>query len=141
MQITNRLFIRYRGNAGVIYRCSFDQRNQRQAMDRIGLVHLKTREVKTVAGAQITPDEHAEITAWVEQRIGQDRADRDVDLRKLNDHMNLTTQWFLDHATDEDTLRYCEDLLLSVIDLRNTLIRRRAQTQERLDAPAAKTPS
>ena len=47
----------------------------------------------------------------------------------------------LDHATDEDTLRYSEDLLLSVIDLRNTLIRRRAQTQERLDAPAAKTPS
>ena len=95
MQITNRLFIRYRGNAGVIYRCSFDQRNQRQAMDRIGLVHLKTQEVKTVPGAQITPEEHVEITAWVEQRIGQDRADRDVDLRKLNDHMNLTTQWFV----------------------------------------------
>ena len=110
-------------------------------MDRIGLVHLKTQEVKTVAGAQITPEEHVEITAWVEQRIGQDRADRALDLRKLNDHMNMTTQWFLDHATDEDILRHSEDLLLSVIDLRNTLIRRRAQTQERLDAPATKTPS
>lgn len=109
-------------------------------MDRVGLVHLKTREVKTVAGVTLSDEEHAEIQNWVDLRTGQDRADRDDDLRKLNDHMNMTTQWFLDHATDDDIFRYTDDLLLSVIDLRKTLIPRRAQAQERRTAQGGAMP-
>lgn len=125
--IKSQLFIRYRGAAGVIYRYTAEVRDQRQSMERVGHINIKTQELKLASTARITAEEEAYIYNWVAQRKAHNSVDRAEEVRKLCDQMNLMTQWILDNATPEDLEAYSDDLLLSLMDLRNSVVRRRSQ--------------
>ena len=53
------------------------------------------------------------------------------DIRRTVDHLNLVSHWVQSKATDDEVNVVTDDLLLSMHDLRQVLVRRRAERIER----------
>ena len=130
-------YFRTRDNGAVVFRVETEQRQRRLELVEIATVNVKNGMIKPHGDYTLTPEDHAEITRWLEDRRAV-LSEREIDdILRTVDHLNLTTQWVQSKATEAEIDRVLDPLLMAMHDLRSTLIRRRA---DKLDQRAPRGP-
>lgn len=120
------LFFRVRENGAAVYRVDAQNRQRRLDMQQIAVVNIRSGEIKPHGDHQPSAAERNEIDAWVVNRRKIIEERRIDDLSRTTDHLNLTAQWVQTKATDEQIDRFADDLLMAMHDLRQVIVRRKA---------------
>lgn len=124
-------YFRIRENGAVVFRVDTENRNRRIELIELATVNIKNGNIKPHGDASLTPQDLAEIRAWMNRRIAL-LAERDIDdILRAVDYLNTTTQWVQSKATDDQLERVTDDLLLAMHDLRSVLVRRKADRMTR----------
>lgn len=121
------IYIRYRNRGGVIFRINNPKNLAHSSMERIGSVNLRSGEVELLPAASLDDHDLAQIEAWVIARREFYATSRARDVSDLIEKMNLVTHWYLNEASDEEIESTSEDLLLSLTDLRNSILRKKSK--------------
>jgi len=119
-------YFRVRENGAAVFRVDTENRQRRIEMDQIAVVNIRNGEVKPHGDRTLSPEDLAEIEAWMAERTAL-LAARDIDdIHRAVDYMNLTTQWAQSKATDAQLEEVTDALLLAMHDLRTVLVRKKA---------------
>jgi hypothetical protein len=129
-------YFRIRENGAAVFRIDTENRQRRIEMDEIAVVNVRNGTVKPHGDRQLTAEDHAAIRHWLEERQAV-LARREVDdLLRTIDHLNLTTQWAQARASDAQLEAVTDPLLLAMHDLRQVLVRRKAERLMQADGAA-----
>ncbi|KUP91113.1 hypothetical protein [Tritonibacter horizontis] len=119
-------YFRIRENGALVFRVDSENRNRRIEMDQIAVVNLRKGDIKPQGDRVLTSEDLAAIEQWMTERTAL-LASREVDdIRRAVDHLNLTTQWVQSRASDAQLDAVTDSLLLAMHDLRNALVRKKA---------------
>ncbi|KIC35304.1 hypothetical protein [Leisingera sp. ANG-M7] len=119
-------YFRVRENGAFVFRVDTANRNRRIEMDQIAVVNIRNGEIKPHGQRQLSEQDLAEIKSWMEARAAT-LAARDVDdIHRAIDHLNLTAHWVNSRATDAQLEEVTDALLMAMHDLRNVLVRKKA---------------
>ena len=119
-------YFRIRENGALVFRVDSENRNRRIEMDQIAVVNLRKCDIKPQGDRVLTSEDLAAIEQWMTERTAL-LASREVDdIRRAVDHLNLTTQWVQSRASDAQLDAVTDSLLLAMHDLRNALVRKKA---------------
>ncbi|MEM8579113.1 MAG: hypothetical protein AAGF60_14790 [Pseudomonadota bacterium] len=119
-------YFRVRENGAAVFRVDTENRQRRIEMDQIAMVNIRNGEIKPHGDRALSPEDLAEIEAWMAERTAL-LARRDIDdIHRAVDYMNLTTQWVQSKASDAQLEDVTDALLLAMHDLRTTLVRKKA---------------
>jgi hypothetical protein len=119
-------YFRVKDNGAAVFRVDTENRQRRIEMDQIAVVNVKNGEIKPQGDRVLTPEDRAEIEAWITHRrevLGAREVD---DILRAVDHLNLVTQWAQSKATDAQLEEITDTLLLTMHDLRSVLVRKKA---------------
>lgn len=120
-------YFRVRENGAFVFRVDTENRQRRIDMDQIAVVNTKNGEIRPHGDRTLSPEDMAEIEAWLSARQSL-LAQRDIDdILRTVDHLNLTAHWAQSRATDADLDRITDALLLAMHDLRTVLVRKKAE--------------
>lgn len=120
-------YFRIRENGALVFRMDHEKRTRRLEMDQIAVVNLKRGDIKPHGDRTLSDADLIAIRAWMEERSAL-LAARDVDdILRTVDHLNLTAQWVQSRATDDQLNAVSDALLLAMHDLRNVLVRKKAE--------------
>ena len=129
-------YFRTRDNGAVVFRVETEQRQRRLELVEIATVNVKNGMIKPHGDYTLTPEDHAEITRWLEDRRAV-LSEREIDdILRTVDHLNLTTQWVQSRATDDQLEEVTDVLLLAMHDLRSVLVRKKAERLMKGEAAA-----
>ncbi len=129
-------YFRIRDNGAAVFRVDTENRQRRIDMEEIAMVNVKTGNIKPHGDRKLTPEDVAEISAWVVRRQAL-LAARDVDdILRAVDHLNLTSQWVQSKADDGQLEAVTDLLLLAMHDLRTVLVRKKAERLMKDEAAA-----
>ena len=119
-------YFRIRDNGAAVFHVDSENRQRRIEMDQIATVNIRNGEIKPHGDRSLSKADEKAIRHWMKDRL-EVLAHRDIDdIYRAVDHMNLTTQWAQSKATDAQLEAVTDALLLSMHDLRNTLVRKKA---------------
>ena len=119
-------YFRVRENGAFVFRIDTENRQRRIEMDQIAVVNVRNGEVKPHGDRTLTEADIDAIQDWLNERVAL-LAQRDVDdILRAVDHLNLTTQWVQSKATEDQLDQVTDVLLLTMHDLRTTLVRKKA---------------
>ncbi|HDZ81797.1 MAG TPA: hypothetical protein ENH56_11255 [Roseobacter sp.] len=119
-------YFRVRENGAAVFRVDSENRQRRIEMDQIAVVNIRNGEIKPQGDRVLSDDDMARIQAWMEERK-QVLAQREMDdIHRALDHLNLTTQWVQSKATEDQLDVVTDSLLMAMHDLRNALVRKKA---------------
>ncbi|MEC7670429.1 MAG: hypothetical protein VXZ18_14395 [Pseudomonadota bacterium] len=120
------LYFRVRENGAVVFRVDTENRQRRIDMEQIAVANVRNGDIKPHGDRALTEGEKLAIQDWIFDRQAL-LAQRDVDdIHRAVDHLNLTTQWAQSKATDDQLESVTDALLLAMHDLRNVLVRKKA---------------
>lgn len=119
-------YFRVRENGALVFRVDTENRQRRIEMDQIATINIRNGEVKPHGDRVLSPEDIAEIQAWISHRTYQLAAREVDDILRAVDHLNLTTQWVQTRATEEQLEQVTDTLLLAMHDLRSVLVRKKA---------------
>lgn len=120
-------FFRVKENGATVFRVDTENRQRRIEMDPIANINIRNGEIKPQGDRVLTPEDRAEIEAWMTHRR-EVLAQRDVDdILRAVDHLNLVAQWAQSKATDAQLEEITDTLLLTMHDLRSVLVRKKAE--------------
>ncbi|MEE3360421.1 MAG: hypothetical protein VX248_10755 [Pseudomonadota bacterium] len=120
------LYFRVRENGAVVFRVDTENRQRRIDMEQIAIANVRNGDIKPHGDRALTEGEKLAIQDWISDRQAL-LAQRDVDdIHRAVDHLNLTTQWAQSKATDDQLESVTDALLLAMHDLRNVLVRKKA---------------
>lgn len=119
-------YFRIRDNGAAVFRVDTENRQRRIELDEIAFVNVKNGNIKPHGDRALTPEDQAAIADWLADR--QDMlARRDIDdIHRTVDHLNMTAHWAQTRASDDALEEVTDRLLLAMHDLRNVLVRRKA---------------
>ena len=121
-----QLYYRIKDNGASVFRVDPENRQKRIDLDQIANINIRNGEVKPQGKAEITEAEMAAMQAWIAQRQALQAA-RDLDdIHRAIDQMNLTAHWAQSKATPEQLDEVTDKLLLAMYDLRQVLVRKKA---------------
>ncbi len=121
-------YFRIRENGAVVFRVETDSRNRRIDLVEIATVNIRNGNVKPHRDKELGEADLDAIRSWVAERQRL-TAERDVDdVFRTIDRLNLTAHWAQARATPEELDRVSEDLLMAMHDLRNVLVRKKAES-------------
>ncbi|MBZ0130106.1 MAG: hypothetical protein K8F59_13420 [Rhodobacteraceae bacterium] len=120
------LYFRVRDNGAAVFRVDTENRQRRLDLEQIAIANTNNGQIKPHGDAPPTPDEMAEIEAWMAARkqVLEDRAIDDI-FRAI-DYLNLTAHWAQTKASDEDLEQFTDALLMAMHDLRAVLVRKKS---------------
>ena len=119
-------YFRVRENGALVFRVDTENRQRRIEMDQIAVINIRNGEIKPHGDRSLSDRDVEVIRSWMAERQTV-VAERDIDdILRAVDHLNLTTQWAQSRATDEQLDQVTDPLLLAMHDLRNVLVRRKA---------------
>ena len=119
-------YFRIRDNGAVVFRVDTENRLKRMDLVELATVNIRNGNIKPHGDTSLTAEDLAAIQHWMADRTAL-LAARDLDdILRAVDHMNLTTQWAQTKATDDQLDRVSDALLLAMHDLRQALVRRKA---------------
>ena len=119
-------YFRVRENGALVFRVDTENRQRRIQMDQIAVINIRNGEIKPHGDRSLSDRDVEVIRSWMAERQTV-LAERDIDdILRAVDHLNLTTQWAQSRATDEQLDLVTDPLLLAMHDLRNVLVRRKA---------------
>jgi len=119
-------YFRTRENGAVVFRVDTANRQRRIEMDQIAVVNVRNGEVKPHGDRTLLQADIDAIQAWLNERTALLAAREVDDILRTIDHLNLTTQWAQSKATDAQLDQITDSLLLTMHDLRNVLVRKKA---------------
>ncbi|MBO6602827.1 MULTISPECIES: hypothetical protein [Paracoccaceae] len=132
-------YFRIRENGAAVFRIDTENRQRRIEMQEIAMANIRNGVVKPHGDHVLTEEEQAVIAEWMAERQ-EVLADRDVeDLHRAIDYLNLTTHWVQSRASDEDLEEVTDRLLLAMHDLRNVLVRKKADRLMKADDAEERT--
>lgn len=120
------LYFRIKDNGAAVFRVDPENRQKRIELDQIAVVNVRNGEIKQMGKAEITDEERAVMEAWRDARrvlLAQREMD---DIHRAIDHINLTTHWAQAKAEPEQLDEVTDRLLLAMYDLRQVLVRKKA---------------
>ena len=121
-----KYFFRTRENGAQVFQVHADNRRQRVEMTQIAVVNIKNNRFKPHADRVLSDDDITAIKTWMDDRTALlDQRELD-DIRRTLDHLHHTTQWAQTKATDAELDAITDDLLLTMHDLRNVLIKKKS---------------
>jgi hypothetical protein len=119
-------YFRIRDNGAVVFRVDTENRMRRIDLAELATVNVRNGNIKPHGDGILSPADLAAIRSWMAQRL-ELLAARDIDdILRAVDHLNTTAQWAQTKATDVQLDRVTDDLLLAMHDLRQVLVRRKA---------------
>ncbi|QFU09417.1 hypothetical protein PARPLA_01401 [Rhodobacteraceae bacterium THAF1] len=120
-------FFRTRENGAFVFKVEQETRLRRIEMDQIAVVNIRNGEIKPHGDRVLDDEDVAAIRDWMEARRAV-IAERVIDdIRRTVDHLNQVSHWIQSKASDDEVDAVTDDLLLSMHDLRQVLVRRRAE--------------
>ena len=120
-------YFRIRDNGATVFRVDTENRQRRIDMEQIATINIRNGDVKPQGDRALTPEDLAEIQAWIQARVAL-LAERDIDdILRAVDYMNLTTHWVQTKAGDDQLEQVTDSLLLAMHDLRTVLVRKKAE--------------
>lgn len=119
-------YFRIRDNGAAVFRVDTENRQRRIELDEIAFVNVKNGNIKPHGDRALTAEDQTAIADWLADR--QDMlARRDIDdIHRTVDHLNMTAHWAQTRASDAALEEVTDRLLLAMHDLRNVLVRRKA---------------
>jgi hypothetical protein len=128
-------YFRIRENGAAVFKVDTENRQRRIELEEIAIVNVKNGNIKPHGEVALSPADLKVIEDWLKQRRALLEA-RDVDdILRAVDHMNLTTQWVVSKASDEQLEEVTDALLLAMHDLRSVLVRKKAERLTKGDNP------
>ena len=119
-------YFRVRENGAFVFRVDTENRQRRIDMDQIAVVNTRNGQIKAHGDRELSAKDMSVIEDWMEERTAL-LARRDIDdIHRAVDYLNLTTHWAQSRASDEDLEAVTDALLLAMHDLRNVLVRKKA---------------
>lgn len=119
-------FFRVRDNGAFVFRLDTENRQRRIEMDQIAVVNMRNGEIKAQGERLLSDHDIEAIKEWMEERA-RVLAHREIDdILRAVDYLNNTAHWVQSRATDEQLEAVTDQLLLSMHDLRSTLVRKKA---------------
>lgn len=126
-------YFRVRENGAFVYRVDTENRQRRIDMDQIAVVNIRKGEIKPHGDRALSEADLAAIRDWMEERQAI-LAHRDIDdILRAVDYLNTTAHWAQSRATDEQLEQVTDALLMAMHDLRNVLVRKKADRLTRED--------
>ncbi len=120
-------YFRIRENGAAVFKVDTENRQRRIEMDQIAVVNIRNGEIKPQGDRRLTPEDLAEIEAWMARRVAL-LAARDIDdILRAVDYLNLTTHWVQAKASEAQLDEVSDSLLLAMHDLRTVLVRKKAE--------------
>ena len=120
-------YFRIRENGAAVFKVDTENRQRRIEMDQIAVVNTRNGEIKPQGDRRLTPEDLAEIEAWMARRVAL-LAARDIDdILRAVDYLNLTTHWVQTKASEAQLDEVTDSLLLAMHDLRTVLVRKKAE--------------
>jgi hypothetical protein len=120
-------YFRIRENGAAVFKVDTENRQRRIELEEIATVNVKNGNIKPHGEAKLTPADLAMIESWLAKRRALLEA-RDVDdILRAVDHLNLTTQWVVSKASDDQLEEVTDTLLLAMHDLRSVLVRKKSE--------------
>ncbi|GHC43558.1 hypothetical protein [Neogemmobacter tilapiae] len=119
-------YFRVRENGAAVFRVDPENRARRIDLIEIAAVNIKNGNVKAHGDRALTEADQTAIADWIAKRQAE-LAARDIDdILRAVDHLNLTAHWANSKASDAELEVVTDRLLLAMHDLRQVLIRRKA---------------
>ncbi|MFC5736186.1 hypothetical protein [Sinirhodobacter huangdaonensis] len=120
-------YFRIRENGAAVFKVDTENRQRRIEMDQIAVVNIRNGEIKPQGDRRLSPEDLAEIEAWMAKRVAL-LAARDIDdILRAVDYLNLTTHWVQTKASEAQLDEVSDSLLLAMHDLRTVLVRKKAE--------------
>lgn len=124
-------FFRVRENGAFVFRVDSENRQRRIEMDQIAAVNIRNGDIKPHGDRQLSDADLTAIREWMADRRLV-LAEREMDdIHRAVDYLNMTAHWAQTRATDAQLEDVTDALLMAMHDLRNVLIRKKA---DRMDA-------
>mgnify|MGYP001821552055 CR=1 FL=1 len=120
------LFFRVRDNGAAVFRLDGENRERRLELEQIAVVNTNRGDFKALGDHILTEAERQVIADWLQSRLKLLAVREMDDVHRAIDQINLTSQWAQAKATDTQLEDVTEQLLLAMHDLRNTLVRKKA---------------
>ncbi len=128
-----RLYFRIREPGASVFRVATESPQRRLELDLIAIANLRTGEIKS-QGEGPTSEERAEISDWIAARR-KSRPSRDLfEMQALVEKLNQSAQWLQTRAAKKAVLDNAEALLFALHDLRSVVVRRMAETDEKMES-------
>lgn len=125
------LYFRVRDNGATVFRIDAENRQRRLELDQLATVNVRNGNIRVNGEREITPEERAEIEAWIEERR-RILAQREIDdLWRCVDYLNQTAHLAQTRADDGALDEVTDALLLAMHDLRTVLVRKKADRLSR----------
>ncbi len=121
-----KLYFRIKDNGAAVFRVLPEPRQGRSNLDPLAVLNLRSGEVKAQGGREISQAEEAQITRWIKQRRAVLEARAEEDAVQLVEHLNGVAQWAQSQASDAQLEAITEDILMAMQDLREVLVRAKA---------------
>ena len=119
-------YFRTRDNGAVVFRVDTQNRMRRIDLEQIAVVNLRSGDIRPQGNTELTPEDLSAIRDWMAARE-KTLAARDVDdILRAVDHLNQVTHWAQTRAAPEQLDKVTDALLLTMHDLRNVLVRKKA---------------
>lgn len=120
-------FFRVRDNGALVFRVDTGNRNSRLEMDPIAVANIRNGEVKPQGDRALSPEDLAAIRDWMAERSATLAARERDEMARVIEHLNQVAQWAQSKATAEELEQLTEPVLLAMHDLRNVLVRKKAE--------------
>ena len=120
------LFFRVKDNGAAVFRVDPENRQKRIDLDQIAVVNTRNGEIKPTGKAEISASEQETMQTWLTERQALTERREIDDIHRAIDQLNLTAQWAQSKATSEQLEEVTDRLLLSMYDLRQVLVRKKA---------------
>ncbi len=118
-------YFRIRDNGAAVFHVDHETRNRRIEMTQIAVI-TRQGDVKPHGDHSLNDADTAAIANWQTQRQATVKARELDDILRAIDHLNLTTSWAQQKATDAELEQVTDPLLMAMHDLRQTLVRKMA---------------
>ena len=120
-------YFRIRENGASVFRVDSANRNRRMELIEIAMVNSRNGNIRPHGDHQLSEAERAAIASWLDARRQTLEAREAEAVQLCLEQLNLTAQWAQSRASAEQIAALSDDLLLAMHDLRNVLVRRKAE--------------
>jgi len=120
------LYFRVRENGAAVFRISTENRERRIEMEQIAVVNTNRGDFKALGDTTLNDAEETVIANWMKARQAVLAARSMEDIHRSIDLLNLTAHWAQAKASDVQLEQVTDDLLMAMHDLRNVLVRKKA---------------
>jgi hypothetical protein len=126
-------YFRTRENGAFVFRVDSENRQRRIEMDQIATINIRNGDIKPQGDRVLTPADKAAINNWMDERKKVLNKREVDDILRTVDHLNQTAYWAQTKANDAQLDKVTDSLLLAMHDLRNVLVRRKAERLSKSD--------